>query len=176
MPGPPCEQLGGSGVAEQLPAAQYGVGAVHAMPPPHWPAGEHVSTEVPLQRLAPGVQSPTHCPPTHAWFTQAAPAFCQLPVGLHCCGCCGDCLLHCRSPGVHATQDPFKHAGVAPEQAEPCSCQVAPALSHFCGCRSWHCKLPGTHTRQTPALHTGVLPAHASPRSVQSPAIPHDSG
>jgi hypothetical protein len=149
---------------------------MHATAPPHAPAGEHVSTEVPLQRVAPGVQSPTQCPPTHAWFMQAVPAFCQLPAGLHCCGCCGGWPLHCRSPGWHATHDPFRQAGVLPEQAEPRSCQVAPVLPHFCGCRSLHCKLPGRQTRQVPALHTGVLPAHASAWSIQSPAVPHDSG
>lgn len=105
--------------------------------PPQAPLEEHVSTLLPVHRVAFGVHTPVQLPPTHAWFEHAEP-FCQTPPESQVCGVCP---LHCLAPGLHAVQLPAVHTS---GHAEP-FCQ-APLESHVCGTSPLHCFVPGVQT------------------------------
>ena len=51
-----------AGVAVQAPDAQTGVAPPQAVEPLHWPRASQVWGVLPLQRAAPGVQTPVQAP------------------------------------------------------------------------------------------------------------------
>jgi hypothetical protein len=141
-------------------------------------------------QLVPAVVSqrpPPHAPDGHvaaAAHCASGPQICQVVP-----------LAHCVVPGLQATQTPFRHTGVLPEQAAPPYCvgsglhsaqapfrhtgvlpeQAAPLFrqisvaSQTCGCWPSHWTAPDTQVVQRPSRHTGVLPEQAAPLLSQLP-------
>jgi hypothetical protein len=117
----------------------------------------------------------------HVWVpAQDIPLSCQIPVESHFRGCCP---LHCTSPGLQATQPPFKHTGVVPAHDEPLSVQTPP--THFWGCIPLQVVSPVPHPASPlsgpdsiplpeSVLPESVLPVSA-PESLPVSALDHES-
>jgi len=79
-------------------------------------------------------------PDTHVWFVHAFP-FTHCPAELHVCGCV--VVEHRPCPGVHATHNPLRQTGLAPEHAVPFT--HAPP-TQVCGCAPEHLDSPAEQT------------------------------
>jgi hypothetical protein len=74
---------------------------------PHVPALPHVSTPLPEHWTAPGLQTPTQAPVTHAWLLHGT-AVPQVPVTLHVWTASPE---HCVVPGTQMpVHVPMEHA------------------------------------------------------------------
>lgn len=100
---------------------QLPVDVLQRSPPPHCAAVAHPTH---LAEVGSEVGSQYGC-----GFAHAEPTSCQTPDAVQFCGCSP---LHWCVPGLHATQAPFRHAAVLPEQAT-LPTQVPPA--HVWGTR-----------------------------------------
>jgi hypothetical protein len=92
------------------------------------------------------VLQPCALPGAQPW--PAHPALCQEPAALQVCVSVpqlpqGTGLV---CPALHCTHAPSRHAGVAPEQAAPSSCQAVPAPLHFRGCAPAQLSVLGVQT------------------------------
>ena len=109
----------------------------------------------------PGVHTPVHAPPTHAWLVHE-PALCHVPDPPHVWGCWP---AHCTCPGAHTPwHDPETHVWF--EHAAPVLFQV-PVESHVCGCCGWlglHSVLVGEHDPlQAPLMQAWLVQATGAP-------------
>jgi hypothetical protein len=114
----------------------------HAPPTHVWPTHAVALCQVPAELQVCGWVLDAHCvcpwphwppqaPLTQVWLLAQLVAVAHAPLAVQVC-----CALrpeHCVAPGLHATQAPARHAGVAPEHAAPAFCQAVPDALQTCG-------------------------------------------
>ncbi len=127
-------------------------------------------TSLPEHWVWPVAHTPVHVPATHVWFAHAAP-FCQAPLESQLCGCVGD--VHCPLPGLQATQSPFRHAGIPPEQAAPLLTQ--PPSSHVCGWAPLQPPAPAAHEASPRASAPESIPLLPPAEPLEPPPLAPES-
>ena len=132
----------------------------------------HVCAPLPEHCWAPGVHTPVHDPPTHAWLLHVPGAFCQGPRS-------GAARLRLLSAALdlagraHALARPGHASSLVRASRCRWSARGARALSQVCGCWPLHCALPGAHEpAHTPFTHAWLVQAVGVP---QVPEVPHVS-
>jgi hypothetical protein len=120
---------------EHWPLMQVPV--AHGIAMLHWPAPSHVCTPLFMHCVCPIVQTPAHPVLVHVWFVHVVSGP-QAPSREHTWS---EFPTHWLALGEQATQAPFKHTGMEPEQVTML-CQL-PVESHDWTIVPAHCVSPG---------------------------------